>query len=87
MLRPTSMLIALPLLASVAMAEPADRAAFEPVTTKAGLETVEVPRSNPAKDALANVKAPAVSVQSVDTNGDGAISFAELLVHHKKTDF
>ncbi len=87
MLKTMSVLTALPLLASMAVADPADRADFEPVTTKAGLEAVEIQRQGTSKTTLPMVKTPTVTVKDVDTNGDGTISFAELLVHHQKTDF
>lgn len=80
-------LIALPLMAGTAMSDQSGRATFEPVTTKAADATAPVHRAKRATVAFDGVSLSAAEVKDVDANGDGEISFAELLKHDLKTDF
>lgn len=75
------------LFATAAEAETAERAVFASTEAKGSIVTQGVNRATQATVAFETVKLPKAGVRDVDKDGDGEISFAELLRHDLKSDF
>lgn len=82
-----SALLFLPLLATASVAETAERATFAPVTTKSAVANDAVNRAKLKAAAFDRVSLSEATVAEVDADGDGKISFEELLRHDMKPGF
>ncbi|MEM9427413.1 MAG: hypothetical protein AAGA06_12015 [Pseudomonadota bacterium] len=80
-------LVAFPLMSAVAMADTTDGAALETANVQTATGDADVDRAAARPAALGLAKLAPAGVADVDTNGDGKISFAELLRHDLKSDF
>lgn len=80
-------LVALPLLASSAIAESSERSVFEPLSATSHLDAAGVDRADSGQVAVAAARLRPAGVQDVDRNGDGEIGFEELLAHDLNPGF
>lgn len=80
-------LVALPLMSAVAMADTTDAAARETAKVQINAGDADVDRAAARATTLGLAKLAPAGVADVDTNGDGKISFVELLRHDLKSDF
>lgn len=80
-------LIFLPLFAAASVAETAERAIFAPLNTKPATAADIVNRAKLKATVFDSVSLADASVTDVDADGDGKISFEELLRHDLKPGF
>ncbi len=78
-------LIAATLSVSAALADPSKTIVFQPLAQDPVTETVR--RAAPDAVEIGRTALPPANVADVDVNGDGKISFAELLLHDVAPDF
>lgn len=80
-------LIAVPLTSGALLAETSDRAGFMPATAQAEEPREPVRRATVQPATLGQAQLAPAGLADVDTNGDGRVSFDELLRHDVNTDF
>lgn len=80
-------LMFLPLLATASVAETAERASYAPVPTKSAIASDAVNRAKLKAAVFDGVSLSEATVAEVDADGDGKISFEELLRHDLKPGF
>lgn len=80
-------LILLPFLASASLAAGKSSAEHQATASNAPTDISDVQRAKSSAVVVAGTHLSPASVQDVDANGDGKISFEELLRHDLKSDF